>query len=368
MQTRPANEFALLDGARGLAALAVVFYHRGPFPAFPGVVNAGISFGYVGVSVFFVISGFVIWQSALRRADGGPRGALEFLKRRALRIYPAYWAGLVLCLAVSLFVLSPANDRIPIAIPHWNLEYPPYTPADLLSTATLTYCIPPFSFHTPNVVYWTLAVEQQFYLLVGLLILPVFRRVRVPLLLASTAFAAAHELGWFGVRTISFYLLPRHWMEFVSGILLFMIVQRSAPRWATVPLFLALVAGGLAPTWAAGNQNGPRSLAAAGFALLLLAIYPLDGRLAKAWWLAPVRYLGRISYSLYLIHFAGFALHDWLMAAVLPRGSFLAYAGGIAAALLLASGFWWLFERPFLSRQRRARARPVPTPAIGAVA
>lgn len=85
------RHYALLDYARGSAALGVVFHHRGVHPKFPAPLNWYSEYGLLGVSIFFVISGFVIYQASERYEEGGAKGPLRFAWKRIKRIYPAYW-------------------------------------------------------------------------------------------------------------------------------------------------------------------------------------------------------------------------------------------------------------------------------------
>ncbi len=348
------TQYSLLHYARGLAALAVVLHHRGVHPKFPDLLNSISEYGHVGVSVFFVISGFVIYQAAERHFSGGYRGAWRFAWKRAKRIYPAFWMSLLLCLLVSISPLM-GYDLIPESTYHWTLYPPPFTAADILSTATLTYNIPPFHFGPPNVVYWTLVVEQQFYIFIFLLILPFFKGARPWIIVGSSVVALAHGLNLLGIRTLSFYVLPRHWMEFLLGILAYFIIARRVPRWVTTPIFAALVILGLLDTWSEGSLNYQRSVAASLFALLVLLAFPLNKWMTGAKIFYPLRFLGTISYSLYLVHLAAFSINDTLFAGILRVGSLSAYFTGVLMALALATIFYWLFERPFISPRRRAR-------------
>ncbi len=353
MSKTPA-QYSLLHYARGLAALAVVFHHRGVNPKFPQALDWISEYGHVGVSIFFVISGFVIYQSAERHFSSGYRGALRFAWKRAKRIYPAFWVSLILCLLVATSPLLN-YDLIPEATYHWNLYPPPFSAGDILSTAALIYNIPPFHFQPPNVVYWTLVVEQQFYIFIFLLILPFFKQIRPWIIVGSTALALAHGLNLIGIRTLSFYTLPRHWTEFLLGILAYLIISRRVPRFVTVPIFSVLILMGLFDTWSAGNLNYPRAVAASLFAALVVLAFPLNKWMTNAKIFVPLRFLGTISYSLYLTHLAAFAINDGLFAGILRVGSLSGYFSGIAMALGLGAAFYWLFERPFISR----RARPL---------
>src|SRR6267154_4056257 len=100
------QKYKLLDPARGLAALAVVFFHRGVIPLYIHPVDWVVHYGEVGANIFFVISGYVIFQSMERRSSEGARGCWTFIKKRFRRIYPPFWASLIISFLVAIFILG----------------------------------------------------------------------------------------------------------------------------------------------------------------------------------------------------------------------------------------------------------------------
>ena len=98
---KPIHRFETLDYVRGLAALAVVFFHRGIYSSFQGLLYILAKYGEVGVQIFFVISGFVIYQSMERHIKLGNKGSVIFLKKRFVRIFPALWTSLCLAFLVA---------------------------------------------------------------------------------------------------------------------------------------------------------------------------------------------------------------------------------------------------------------------------
>ena len=133
---------------RFLAALAVVFYHYFGRPDAPdyGIVTSASRFGYLGVPFFFMISGFVITLSAEGKSPGA------FIKSRFLRLFPAYWAAVIL---TSLIVILFSTSSIPITT----------------MLANLTMIHDYFDIKNVDGVYWTLQVELKFYACILLLIL-----------------------------------------------------------------------------------------------------------------------------------------------------------------------------------------------------
>src|SRR4051794_28587242 len=127
------RQYRLLDVARGLAALGVVLFHLGVPDGAPRAIAEIIRAGGLGPYIFFIISGYVIFQALERLSPRGSKGALIFLWRRARRIYPAFLASVVLAL--------------PVAALYYHAHL---TPAGLLAVSTLTY--PWFAAHTPQSV------------------------------------------------------------------------------------------------------------------------------------------------------------------------------------------------------------------------
>lgn len=316
--------YDLLDPARGLAALAVVIFHRGTHPEFPSLFNWIAEYGEVGANIFFVISGYVIYQSAERHFQKEGSGALFFLKKRVRRIYPPFWISLIFAFLVVPLLLHQT-----------------FSVADILSSATLTYSL--FDLQAPQVVYWTLVNEQQFYLIMTILILPIFKQHRVWLILASSVVSMTYMLGivsnWWVNSTI-----VSHWFEFLLGILVYFILWRKVSLWYSLPVFFVLVITGLTINY--------RTQAASLFALVILCVYPLRVRISSTRLFQVIKPLGVISYSLYLVHLLVFALSDAVLQNILVPGSLGLYLSGIIFSLMGGVLFYWFFERPFLSNRQ----------------
>jgi peptidoglycan/LPS O-acetylase OafA/YrhL len=328
---------AELDGMRAVAALAVVAYHL-----YPGAC----AWGRTGVDLFFVLSGYLITGILLRhRPGGGMLGA--FHARRALRIWPIYYLALLACVALNGRLegpppLAPAGlayhlsftQNVPL---YWSAAPPPFAPALL---------------HT-----WTLALEEQFYLIwPALVALAGRRRGAVALLaLAAAALAVAARARGFAPT-----LLLTRCDGFALGGLLAALLAAGGrrgrpPRRARGPCAaVAAVAGAggvaweghLLPAW-----DPLKSLAANLFFAAAVGLVVGD---AGRPWLAPLRdrrlgYLGRISYGIYLYHLIVivFATDFARRAGLPPRGP-LPDLALVAATLALAAASWELLERPLL--------------------
>jgi len=270
--TAPAR-IEVVEALRGIAALAVAWFHftHGAGLLRDGWLKATGDYGWLGVEVFFVISGFVIPYSMHRGGFRfGPDIAI-FLGKRVLRIEPPYVAAVLL--TVALWYLSAAAPGFRGAAPH-------LTWGQVASHAGYLTAILGFDWLNP--VFWSLAIEFQFYLFAALAY-PLFahasRAVRVGALAAFCASAAAipSPIFLFGYAPL-----------FALGIVVFWRyagLERGRAWWLAFAAACGAAVWGLAP-----------SMAAAGIgAALAIALV----RLPRVRVLA---FLGAISYSLYLLH------------------------------------------------------------------
>lgn len=144
-----------LDSLRGAAAIMVVVFHLNePQSLFPGPYKDFVSYGWLGVIAFFVISGFSIQSSASASTNW-----LDYARRRFWRIYPPYFASVIVVLSIVICrkLSSGTNDFIAL----------PSSLAGVIATLTLT-TTPVTSHPTINWVYWTLSCELAFYILIGI--------------------------------------------------------------------------------------------------------------------------------------------------------------------------------------------------------
>lgn len=345
------QKLSSVQALRGLAALAVVLYHthiilvQYGYPAaelFPHIARHGM----LGVNLFFVLSGFIIWRT--HRGQLGHRQALRpYLRRRALRIYPLYW------LFLSAYLLAAAGG---FGSPDFAWDLPnliaSYALLDPGGTLTL-----------PLQVAWTLIYEIRFYLLFALFFWSVLLAVAV-FALWGLAIILAQPLG---LAAASSLLSP--WNSyFLWGIAAALAVDRLSPRLAVAALAL-----GLAVLWyvaqfnltMAGLTARPELLfwLAPGFALIVIGLVRLE---AIFGWVPPraLVLLGDASYAIYLAHSAclsalaiGLGALPW---PILPTPLlFIAMAIASTAAGYAAH---WFIERPLLARLGRPRPLTRQTP------
>ena len=181
-----------LDGLRGLAALYVVLFHctqpvSGDWARFPFVVRIlgqTLMYGHFAVAIFIVLSGYCLMLPVARSAEGQIRGGFDrYIRRRAKRILPPYYAAL--CFALLLILLRFGLKRL-THHPDPYLLAQNFAVAPLVSHLLLVHNFSPATVFAISSAFWSVAVEWQIYLLFPLVLLPLWRRGGLLLLLLVT--------------------------------------------------------------------------------------------------------------------------------------------------------------------------------------
>lgn len=325
-----------IDGLRAVAVLPVLLFHAG-FGAFGG--------GFVGVDVFFVISGYLITAILIAELEEGRFSILGFYERRARRILPALFLVMACCLPFAWFWMLPnelysfARSLVAVSLFLSNILF--WRERGYFAAAAE---------ETPLLHTWSLAVEEQFYLLFPIFLLLVWRFGRTRVFWMIAGFAAislgVSEWGWRHNPSANFYLAPtRAWELFAGSIAAFLLRGREL-RGNDLLAGLGLAAIGLSIF--AYDRHTPfpslYALLPVGGSFLIILFAARDtavGRLLGARW--PVA-VGLISFSTYL-------WHQPLMAFVRIRSDQepgpAVMLGLCLLSLLLAWGSWRFVERPF---------------------
>ena len=333
-----------LQGLRGLAVLAVVVYHCHPRLEGTWFYRASL-WGWAGVNLFFVLSGFLI-TSILLESRGQPHYFRNFYARRVLRIWPVYVLVLVVCyLNAPWFIGPPVLEAIRTA-PWW---------AYILFLQNLFHlALPPAIGPT-----WSLAIEEQYYILWA----PIVRLLSRPRWLALFLLAALIASPLFRMTNFA-WITPTHTLTHIDGIAmgsLLAVGLHTLPWSRRVWLGLGLagiIAGFVAAATIAGGTAFLDTALTAGFGGAVLgsiastgARNPVNAALRRG----PLAFYGRISFGMYMTHIMVFIYFGWFDRKMDVHGMLgnLAVVGfRLAASTAVATALWYGFESRILKLKR----------------
>ena len=332
-----------IDGLRALAVLPVIFFH------------AGIDFfkgGYIGVDIFFVISGYLITSIILREINQGKFSILNFYERRARRILPALFFVMSFSLICSWFFLLPGEFK--------NFGQ---------SLISVTFFVSNIFFwrksgyfdgaaeYMPLLHTWSLSVEEQFYLLFPIFLVITFRFgkrtiVSMILLIAFLSLGIA-EWGWRNEPQANFYLTPTRVWELMIGALASFYLQRErvSKEWhSSIALigFLMIVI----PMFYIFDGNTPfpsyLTLFPTVGTVMIIVFASENNLIGRLFSLDPLVKIGLISYSMYLWHVPLFVFSKYLI----PQGDHNAiFPAIIFLTFFLAYMSWRYIEQPFRHKE-----------------
>jgi len=362
-----------LDGLRAVAVYLVVAYHAGIH---------GFSGGFIGVDLFFVLSGYLVTQLLLRDFRQSERiGFRRFYARRMRRLLPAAFATLIVTAVVYTAVAAPAevlaarggfrSAFLYVANWHFIAQSNDYFAADVNSN--------------PVVHFWSLAVEEQFYLLWPLAVWllsnrGVLRATGAMILLAPVCRYLLHLLGFPQTALYEFTISRVDALGAGAALAVVMrdpVLRALLIRWWR---WLALIAAALLIVFAGVNHGfhsdefpvqlfGQSLLVGVCAALLLAGLDPgatTPPALKRLLVHPALRLLGKYSYAMYVIHFALLTVAAHYLIDAVNSGStavrvlrLTAYLTAILfGSLFMAMASWWLMESRFLALKDRWAPRP----------
>ncbi|QNE46282.1 acyltransferase [Glaciihabitans sp. INWT7] len=367
-----------IQGLRAVAVMLVVLGHAGV---------PGLGGGYIGVDVFFVISGYLITCHLLTELERHGRIRLgRFYVRRARRILPAALAVLVLTVVASLALVPPLRLPEILKDAAATALWVPNVRFAIDKTDYLSGSAP-----SPLQHYWSLGVEEQFYLFWPLLLLLIFVLARRSKRMLGLAVAVLAVLSFAAcllvspvAQPVAFFSLPtRAWELAVGGVVVFLVpLARRLAGGHAAPLagvvgwigLAATIGGALLLGTEPGTETAYPGVATLvpvlGTALVILAgsAGAAPGRsVGRLLAVRPLQYLGRISFSLYLVHWPLLVVAHERLGLATPLPSWL----GVALALVavpLAAALYAGVESPLrLSSGSSARSTPLLAVAIPTV-
>ncbi|MDM9618748.1 acyltransferase family protein [Rhizobium sp. S96] len=342
VQNHTANFRPDIEGLRAIAVLLVVVFH----------INASlIPGGFIGVDLFFVISGYVITQRICADNLSTPGDFLEFYRRRLRRIAPAMFFVTGTTIAGGAFILLPddlvqlVNSAIATAFSAANIYFSLFLDTGYFAADSRT---------VPLLHMWSLGVEEQFYLIWPFLLFVLlrYRRWAIPTSLTIIVLSIACGEYWLRTNnlTSAYYMLPSRAFQLCSGGLAFFLAQSTAAQNASPKTLLLGGVMGSAVVIASAvflDETMPFPgiyavpLTAGAIAILVSGVRRQALVSALSIW--PARQIGKISYSMYLWHWP-------LLAYMRYVGIDVSLVSGIVVFLttvILSIGSYRLIEEPF---------------------
>lgn len=343
---------AEIDGLRAVAVLSVIFSHAN-FQLFGG--------GFVGVDVFFVISGYLITTIILGEYARGEFSLARFYERRAKRILPALFFVLICSSIAAWFLLLPGAFE----------DFSKSLMTAALSVSNFYFLkkndyFAPDAAEVPLLHTWSLGVEEQFYMLFPLLFLfrLSFRTIFIAVAALAVTSLVASQIGSERFPSANYYLLPTRAWEILAGSLcaFYGFGQQRRANGALAMLGLVLIVGSILAFDTTTRVPSVIALLPVGGAALFLLHASRHNLAGKLLALTPLVWLGRISFSAYLWHQPVFAF--WRIKNLDPPTPAI-MSGLIVVVFILAALSWHFVEQPF--RHLRVSLRRVVTSVTASV-
>lgn len=356
-----------IDGLRAIAVIAVVIFH---------FKHSALPYGYLGVDVFFVISGFLITRHIFDALRDGTFTLKNFYARRVRRLFPAYVA-VVTASSVAAYLFFLPDELLPFV---------QSSLASLVFSSNIWFYTEAgyFDAHSdlkPLLHTWSLSVEEQFYIVFPLVMFALHRRTRGYIVVALTGlFFASLIMYLFAVFAthdldLAFYMLPMRAWHLLIGAAMAVWLVRSRDDLRALPLnivagfgFILLIVPLVLP------QSGVQSVIdlmaikidakeaatliniviTLGTTLLLYTgAVAVKGNIFRyVLGLAPFTFIGKISYSLYLWHWPIYVFANHYYMYDLPRGPRVAF---VIVSFVVAYLSWRFIEQPVRKSPKRLR-------------
>lgn len=342
------NYRAEIDGLRAIAVLPVIMYHGG-IPGFTG--------GYVGVDVFFVISGFLITSLIVPEMLAGEFSILKFYERRARRLVPALVLVVVACVPFAYLWMLPFEFRdfgqsiVAVTFFYSNIHF----------FQEIGY-FDPFADFKPLLHTWSLAVEEQFYLFYPICLILLGRwwgkKSFLPfLIIVSVVSLATAEVLWRINREANYLLYPSRAWELGIGAMLALVLPAGRPvRHRLADVFSIIGMAGIAAAVFLFDDFTPfpglLALIPVGGTALVIAFCSPETFVGRLLSWKPVVGIGLISYSAYLWHQPLFVFSRMRFGEDLGLGWMFVLS---AVALLAGYLSWRYVERPFRIKGKFSR-------------
>ena len=376
MADQNTTRYHWLDAWRGVACLMLVIYHAMFYVDEPIGPFAGDGFNllvwiakrmWIGVPIFFVISGYCI-AGSIQSLQSRPGGLLKFAQKRFLRIYPPLWAACAFAAILWLLAsLSPFLTTHCLQIKGaGNLSAWQWL-GNLTATESWLHHIV-HSGTGPNYlvgIIWTLCYEEQFYLVAAFALLMFKGRAILGIAMVTALCALLFLLGAAATSNLTGLFLDGHWLLFSFGWAAHFALQQSklSIKMGIIAALILTVISAILHMRGSHTEevlHFDLSLAsAAAFAILLVIAHRWDAVLTAAPITRPFSAIGRMSYSIYLIHYApvtliaavfaglGYHSHGFTLAVVAPLS--------LIASILIALPFYRWIELRFTSVRRRSQ-------------
>jgi peptidoglycan/LPS O-acetylase OafA/YrhL len=343
---------AYIDGLRAVAVVPVVLFHVGA-PIFSG--------GFVGVDVFFVISGYLITSLILPEVKEGRFSIASFYERRARRIFPALFAVLAFCCIVGFAVLTPADYK---TLGQSVIATTTFV-SNIFFWRQANYFAAPAS-ENPLLHTWSLSIEEQFYLFYPLILVLASRllsasRLTVIATISAISFAAGAVLVFFKPAA-TFYLGPtRAWELLIGGLIVLAGTDSRPPGWVLSSAAWSgpalIVSSMLTYTSSTRFPGAAALLPVMGTALLIWSGQYQATVVHRFLSLPVLTAVGKASYSLYLWHFPIIAFVSYVKLSGLDWRNKTAIC---IVSLILSFLSLRYIERPFrLPSKERGLRKPV---------